>query len=199
MTQKRLYTSLVYFRMNVSMLRQLQAHKAPAKGFTLIELIVVIVIVAILAAVALPKFINFGSSARIASIEALAGTVKTSIGLVRSLTALRGEGTASNIANITFVDLDGTSMRVWSGYPDRWCDGIGVALQGSKVPAGGCYLSPSAVPSGDYTFYGYGNSQIPGGDAGWRIENAPTPMQCSVQYTYNGSGIPVVKANTSGC
>jgi len=53
--------------------------------------------------------------------------------------------------------------------------------------------------TGDYTFYGYGNSQIPGGDAGWRIENAPDPKLCSVQYTYNGSGVPVVTANTSGC
>jgi hypothetical protein len=50
-----------------------------------------------------------------------------------------------------------------------------------------------------YMFYRYGNSAIPNGDAGWRIETAPTPMQCSIQYTYNGTGVPVVKLNTSGC
>jgi hypothetical protein len=67
------------------------------------------------------------------------------------------------------------------------------------VPSSGCYVSPRAIKADGYVFYGYGNSQIPGGDAGWRIEDAPTPMQCSVQYTYNGTGIPAIKVNTSGC
>jgi MSHA pilin protein MshA len=67
------------------------------------------------------------------------------------------------------------------------------------VPGGGCYRSTAGVKVDGYTFYGFGNNKLPNGDAGWRIESAPTPMQCSVQYTYNGTGIPIVKVNTSGC
>jgi len=173
---------------------------ARARGFTLIELIVVIVILGILAAVALPKFVNLGSDARTASIQALAGSVKTGIGMVKSVTSIRGAGTPAGIAQLTYVALDeSTQVRVWNGYPDRWCDGIGAVVQGSTVPGGGCYLSSAAVTGPDYTFYGYGNNKIPNGHAGWRIESAPAPAQCSVEYDYAGSGTPVVTANTSGC
>jgi len=171
-----------------------------ARGFTLIELVVVILVVGILAALALPRFNAMGADARAGAIKSLAGAVRSSIAQMHSLTSVRGNGTPGTQVNITWVTLDdGTPVRIWSGYPDRWCDGIGVMQGDASVPTGGCYLSSAAVPYQIYTFYGYGNSQIPNGDAGWRIESAPTPSQCSVQYTYNGSGVPVVTPYTSGC
>lgn len=172
----------------------------PSRGFTLIELVVVIVLLGILAAIAMVRFSPISSDARVASIKALGGAVNEALGIVKSATSIRGVGTAGTQTGITWFQLDAsTSVRIWNGYPDRWCDGIGLALQGNTVPSSGCYLSSAAIAQGKFTFYGYGNGSIPGGDAGWRIESASDPANCSVRYNYGGSGMPVVTIYTSGC
>jgi len=59
-------------------------------GFTLIELVLVIVILAVLAAFALPRFSDLSTDARQAALDSLAGTMKSTIGIVRSKAYAQG-------------------------------------------------------------------------------------------------------------
>ena len=56
---------------------------APVKGFTLIELVLVIVILGVLAAFALPRFADLSTDARIAALDSVEGTMKSTIGIVK--------------------------------------------------------------------------------------------------------------------
>lgn len=65
-------------------------------GFTLIELVLVIVILGVLAAFALPRFADLSSGARLAAIESIGGTMKSSISIVRSKAYAQGLSRASS-------------------------------------------------------------------------------------------------------
>mgnify|MGYP000151746151 CR=1 FL=1 len=59
-------------------------------GFTLIELIIVIVLLGVLSAFALPRFVDMSRTARIATIEGVAGAMRSTIHIVKSAAHVQG-------------------------------------------------------------------------------------------------------------
>lgn len=91
-------------------------------GFTLIELITVIVILGILSAVALPRFSNLESQARIATLDGLRGALLSAAALAHAQWLAEGSSGAT-------VTMDGVNVAVdGDGWPEATNAGIGSAI-----------------------------------------------------------------------
>ncbi|MGB0495082.1 MAG: pilus assembly FimT family protein [Kangiellaceae bacterium] len=142
------------------------------KGFTLIELVVVIVILGIMASVAVPKFINLQSDARISVMRGLEGAIRGSSTLVYSRALIEGEEQAAT-GN---VDVTGGTVDTVFGYPAGTATGIQVAidLEGNITPTHAAGVST-------YTYDGFAT--------------------CTVTYTQSASAgtAPLIVVDESGC
>ena len=149
------------------------------RGFTLIELVVVITILGILAAFAVPKFIALDGQARAATINGLAGSVRSAAALARGLAMATGASAS--------VSMEGTTVNLVNNYPDSSLTGIAGSINSNNGAAG------------DFTFTAGPTAAT--GPATWTKNGAPTPATCVVNYTPPAAAgaAPVVTVNTAGC
>lgn len=129
-------------------------------GFTLIELVVVIIVLGVLAAFAVPRFMGIDTQARIASVNSLAGTLRSTAAMAHSVYLARG-----NPPNP--VTIDGKSVTFVNGYPNAAT--ISALLSDGTVTANNL--------GGAFTV------TAPGNVATFTLNGANTPASCAATYT----------------
>ena len=133
-----------------------------AKGFTLIELMIVIVVLGVLAAIAAPKFINVKDKANEAVLDSAYSAVKSGIKYAKLSLGMegldKGSVTSSKFNGTLFEDCtaDGTSLCSFTdGYPDDSktlqavidLSGFELSTPNSGNNAGKIVISPAKINS----------------------------------------------------
>lgn len=150
-------------------------------GFTLIELIIVIVILGVLTVIAAPRFIDVSSDARIATLEALEGSMRSASNLVNYKARIENKTDCS--ADPT-VEVGGEDITLRCGFPCPHPNGITKAVDADE----------------GFTWIG-GNCGGLLGAIDVRITDAPDPSNCNIRYAAARAedSFPIFDVKTTGC
>ncbi|MBI5331596.1 MAG: type II secretion system protein [Betaproteobacteria bacterium] len=139
------------------------------QGFTMIELIMVIVILGVLSAVAMPRFFDLSTDARMSKMQASLGALKSASAIAHSAYLVAGTAPTS-------VTLEGSAVPLVNGYPDV---NATAASSGIAIAAGGL---------ADYTLSATATVLT------IRADNTAGRAACAITYTeaLNTSTPPVI-------
>jgi len=118
--------------------------KGAAKGFTLIELVLIIVILGILAATVAPKYINLSGEAKAATLKGIQASLSTGIKLIQAKAIAHGKYNNLGLNEAgTPLTFDGLTFTVYNqGVPrEIWHNGF------------------EQLISGDFNYLGSGSGQ----------------------------------------
>ena len=161
-------------------------------GFTLIELILAILIITILSAFAIPKFSNISSSAKKSTIESIAGTMRSTIGIIRSKAYVQGLSIRSanpgDQSALLVTTEAGTSEIDWRNL----CPESRAELADSLEMSDNIDIEEAndlrILLNNQYTKIGYDINSV-----------AATPIGCYVLYDSFGDPNCTVTIVTNGC